>query len=412
MIALTKSIFLFLLILSVAFVYKQSPTEPVYFIFLAAFIVSIFCFLARVGGDSNKLYKVKIYNKYDFLFKFSWIFILFSWFYGVILGIINDVPQEYIFRNFAGMVFYILVPAFLMVKPSFKEVFNYLTVGLIIQGVFAIHYTSDIILNPSGFIVNASLSEARSAYSIGFIIAYPFLGFLLAYLFLTKNLNSDSFFKKPFRNNIIVSVFIFAVLYVLIVPSMSKGFILGVALVFLVVFSDVLFRVIVSFKITFKSIIFIFILLGCLFVLLFLYYDIIFHSFSGKEESNAIRGEQYSYIVSEFTFFGNGLGAPLASGYTRDDTRYGLELTYLSIIHKLGFISILFFFSYVLTIFYTLRGIFKKIFVLESYFILGLLGFMIPGIGNPILLSPMAVLLHSISIYLCTVLIKMEKNNV
>lgn len=412
MVSFTKLLFLFLLTLSIAFVYKDSTTDPVYFIFLMACLVSIFRFLIKAGGNPSNLYIINIYNKYDLLFKCSWLVILFSWLYGVTIGLINDVPKEYIFRNFAGMAFYVLVPALLIVKPSFKEVFSFLCVGFLIQVFFAIYYTSSIIVDPASFIINAGLSEARSAYSTGFVIGYPFLGLLLAYIFLNKNLNSSNFLKKPLRSNILLYIFIFSVLYVLIIPAMSKGFILAIAVIFLVFISDLFFRIIVSFKITLKSIFFIFILIICLIFLLFLYYDIIFYSFSGREESNAIRSEQYSYIVSEFSVFGSGLGAPLASGYTRDDTGYGFELTYLSIIHKLGFVSILFFFSYILTIFYALRGIFKKIFVLESYFILGLLGFMVPGIGNPILLSPIAVLLHSISIYLCTVIIKMEKNNV
>ena len=53
-----------------------------------------------------------------------------------------------------------------------------------------------------------------------------------------------------------------------------------------------------------------------------------------------IRTERASFLIREFSPFGNGLGSSLESGYARDNTGYGFELTYLNIIHKLHVVFI------------------------------------------------------------------------
>jgi hypothetical protein len=128
--------------------------------------------------------------------------------------------------------------------------------------------------------------------------------------------------------------------------------------------------------------------------------ELLLNSFSGEEASNSIRSEQFDKLVSDFTLLGSGLGSKLSSGYQRDVSGYGFELTFLNLIHKLGVFVIPIFLSYALTISVSIFRIYRKFQVLESFFVLGCMVYLIPGSGNPLLLSPQAVILHCMAMYI------------
>lgn len=126
-------------------------------------------------------------------------------------------------------------------------------------------------------------------------------------------------------------------------------------------------------------------------------------AFGSTLESELVEGsrdEQRSFLVNEFSFFGSGLGAALKSGYSRDVLGYSFELNYENLIHKVGVFSFVVFLSYFLTFVMIFKKYFKtgdpEIFGVS----LGLLFFLIPGYGNPILFAPTTVILHCIIIYI------------
>ena len=124
------------------------------------------------------------------------------------------------------------------------------------------------------------------------------------------------------------------------------------------------------------------------------------YTFSNKEISNSLRATQSGYLIKEFSVLGAGLGTPLQSGYVRDQTGYGFELTYLNIIHKLGLFSVALFGYYFATLALLFYRIFHRKFLLGSFLSLGLMGYLIVGAGNPLLLSAAAVALHSLAVYI------------
>ena len=129
-------------------------------------------------------------------------------------------------------------------------------------------------------------------------------------------------------------------------------------------------------------------------------YNVIAFSFSSGESSNSTRSEQFGYLVSEWSFSGAGLGSSLQSGYQRDETGYGFELTYINLVNKLGVLTIPLFLSYVSVLFYGIKFFFFEGRLFTGAWILGLMAFLIPGAGNPLLLAPVFVFMHFIAIML------------
>lgn len=129
-------------------------------------------------------------------------------------------------------------------------------------------------------------------------------------------------------------------------------------------------------------------------------YEVVLFSFSSGEGSNSVRSEQFDYLVSEWNFTGAGLGSSLDSGYKRDETGYGFELTYVNLVNKLGVFSLPLFLSYASTIFYGLKFFFLDGKRVAGAWVLGSMAFLIPGAGNPLLLAPVFVFMHFLAIML------------
>ena len=131
--------------------------------------------------------------------------------------------------------------------------------------------------------------------------------------------------------------------------------------------------------------------------------ELITNSFSDQEGSNTVRAEQFGYIENELTFIGSGLGAVLRSGYIRSpEAPYGFELSFLNLVHKLGWACIPLFLSYFLPIGYGLKLIFcrREHDILAGAFIIGVIGFIIPGYGNPLLFASNIILFHCLGLLL------------
>ena len=76
------------------------------------------------------------------------------------------------------------------------------------------------------------------------------------------------------------------------------------------------------------------------------------------------------------------------------------ELSYLNIIHKLGVFSMALFLYYLSTIILIVYRILHRKYLISSYFCFGLMAYLIIGVGNPILLSSTAIILHAIAVYI------------
>lgn len=332
---------------------------------------------------------------------YIWISIVISWIYGVLLGLFNQVPAELVFRNFFGLLVYMIFPYLLLIRPSPKQLIITVILAGLVQAVYGIQASFEMIQNPSLFIIENSVSDSRTFYSTGLVILFPLFSISIAHFILPRRIYINNYSSKIINSTNKV-IFLIIIMYALIVPAMSKGFILAL-------FMLITFFIALSFYYTVKTGIInvrtIIIVCITLFIFIYLfsnYYNIISYSYGSDEISNSRRSEQYYYLMSDLTWIGHGLGASLSSGYTRDGG-YGMELTYLNIMHKLGLFSIFLFLSYLLTLFVAISRIMRCVRVFESVFVLGSMGYLVVGAGNPILLSTVGVTLHSIGMYILVI---------
>jgi hypothetical protein len=67
--------------------------------------------------------------------------------------------------------------------------------------------------------------------------------------------------------------------------------------------------------------------------------------YSSEIAGNVTRSVQLEYIIADLNLFGRGLGSSV-TGYNVGGRTYGLELSYLNLIHKLGVFAIFILISY------------------------------------------------------------------
>jgi len=329
-----------------------------------------------------------------------WLWIVISWLIGVLIGLVNDVDPSLVFRNFFGLVVYIIFPVMLIVSPSLRSLIIMIFLAGIVQMCYGFERSYWLIINPVVFFnIKSSFSELRSFYNTGSIVIFPLFMVGVAHQLLLKHYFPNNYGQMVIRLSKSL-FFTLLTLIALVVPAMSKAYILATTILFL---SVVFFSISYSLKtgrIHKNIVLLIFLVVLLLYLLPSSFYEIIINSFSPQEVSNAVRSEQFGYIVSDFTFFGNGLGSSLSSGYVRDTRGYGFELTYVNIVHKLGVFSIFLFSSYVITLMVASIRIVRRVYVFESLFVIGLMGYLVVGVGNPLLLSTSAVILHCVAMYI------------
>jgi len=402
-----KLVLLFGLFLSLISVYGKELGDTPYFVLMIMSVLIIINRTVNAAFGWSLVLKTNFrhrgHSKIDKLFSKTLILVLagvvMSWGYGALLGVINLVPFEYVFRNYFGLLLYLLVPIIIMVSPNSKElIYTVMLAGLVQAAYGFTSVITGLLYDPYRFLIESNFYEARSLYSTGYVAIFPLFTLTFAMLILPKK-SYLGFFNKTISTGKLTIVCLLS-LCALIVPSMSKGYMLAAILLAALLIAISLYYSIITRKVNRRQ------LLIILFVLAFSSYLTIFHSdlivynFSSSEDSNFVRSEQYSYLIAELDWLGHGLGSSLASGYARDETGYGMELSYLNLIHKLGVLSVFLFTSYFITIVVSVLRIIRGIALSESIFSIGLMGYLIVGAGNPVLISPTGVTLHSIAIYI------------
>lgn len=346
---------------------------------------------------SSPVVGAKKMNAAQFVIFILPLFIFFSWCYGVLVGLSNGVNVSYVFSNFAGLALYILFYIFyysVRIDVSKKALF-FSAICSCVFGVYSV-FSAFASVGGGGEPDQVGLSGFRTLYSVTFLYVVPFLFLCLLRLFLQDKSRVN--LKSDLKAGIYFLLFGFT----LVVPAMSKGFILIFILIFVLVF-------IKGYALALRSLVigknlfvmtFVAALAGILLLLFTDFYNVLLFSFSSGEGSNSIRSEQFDYLVSEWSFSGAGLGSSLLSGYQRDDTGYGFELTYVNLVNKLGFLSVPLFLSYCTIVFFGLKFFFFDDKRVSGAWVLGLMAFLIPGAGNPLLLAPAFVFMHFIAMTL------------
>jgi hypothetical protein len=320
------------------------------------------------------------------------------WVYGATLGIVNQIPVQDVFRNFAGLVVYLFFYALWLYRPKLSTVLVLLLSAVIVQVFYGMLGSLQLLTSRASIMGLGSVSDLRAYYSTGLLLCFPLIS---AWLFARNNYANPDLKLPRVARALLKSKVLFATMcYAVLIPAMSKGFMLAFGTLIAIYLAYLFFR-------SFRSVhylaglgLIVFLGIG---VSLFLpreFFELLFFSFSSQEASNAVRAQQLPELVSDLKVMGNGLGAPLASGYARRTTAYGFELTYVNLLHKLGIFAVPLFLSYLLVLGTSLYRLFRGVKVLTSALALGCMMYMIPGIGNPILLAPHFVVLHCIAIYI------------
>ena len=332
------------------------------------------------------------------------IVMFISWLYGFTNGFISGNEPTSVINNFFGMSLYLVYFCFLITKPDKNTIYKVIVLAALMNSIYALFYFTEYwFLGGAGQLgevdKDGGLSAMfRSYYSIGVLITLP----VLSTLFISKISNSQELLVRSmagFKVGYYAPTFLFV--FVLVGTTASKGFALCFMFMVCLLTAIYAFRSIIVKKKYFRS--WYLVVFGTIgFILALTTTELgnkVQHSFSAKEASNSSRNEQRDYLVAEFSVLGAGLGGVLNSGYKRDDLGYGFELTYENLIHKLGVFALLPFlgllYPFVLALFNILVG--KNVFYSSVSF--GLMLYLIPSSGNPMLFSPFCVIMHCVAIY-------------
>lgn len=396
------SLLLGVMTLSMVVVYEETLGDIPYWVLLTGGVILAPAVLVRSisGGfkscGNRRDHSVSMSVR---ILRVLWVFIVISWAIGLGVGLGNGYERIAIMRNFFGFTVYALMLALLVLKPSVPGLVKSLIVGGVSQILVALFVivTEGVSIDLSGAL---SISEFRALYSVGFICIFPIASSSL-FLLLCPNAETIEG-PMPSKARAVVKSPIFALVSIgaALLPSMSKGFLLGaaalIALHICTAIASALHR-----KIMPTAVIVSVALVALGWTLMPAEANrLLLDSFSVSEQSNATRHEQRSLILSETTLFGNGLGAPLRSGYARHSDGYGFELTYFNLAHKLGVFMFPLILSYLVTVGLALSRMVRLKRPIEASLALGCMLYLIPGIGNPILLAPTMVVLHCAAMYL------------
>ena len=316
--------------------------------------------------------------------------LLFVWSYGVIVGLLNGNNIVNIVSNFAGLLLYSLYYAFHVLRVDYIRIVKAVLLASLISLFF-------------GFVLgiyNIVFSESLvSLINTRIIIFGNMMTYVIIYAWSLASLISPSTLVDPFLQQLnlskkkAVSLLIISMLTIFF--SWSKGFLLSMIVVtliiFLLMYKRYLFR-----TITHKNVLYFF--TAIIFLLPFIiftgYIDLFTSIFDKSDISNQVRLYQLTYLINDLTLFGNGAGA-LIQGYGNNS--YGVEMVYVNIVHKYGLISIFIFLGIILTVAKILLK-FRFSFLLMSI-LFSFMMYLLPSLGNPILLAPLSVILHVVVLY-------------
>lgn len=383
---------------------KYFSIGPFDIAYLLCLLIMLTTFLANSKFSPPK-------NKYEFIP----LFFTLSYIYGVGLGLLNGNPTSDVFSNFAGLFLFFFLYYFSISKLTFETVLS-------ITKVIAIIFVAEIIvflliglflgetnsrLIASRYMIKGLSTDAGDNYSRYFITNSSWVFILIFLLFDYAITGKREYImrmrilpriKSPIVMFTISFILLNTLLYLVLIKSGSKGFLLACIINFSVILiSFFLRRRNIYNKLLASIIIIIFLMANNNFQsILNMFTDI----FSADASGNSVRLAQIDLIRERLTIFGNGLGANFES----DDKRtYGLELTYMNLIDKLGLIGFL-----IGIIYFSIFLKFASFLIFTKQKFIGLLGlgltsFIWPSIGNPMLLSVSYVIALLFSIRLISI---------
>lgn len=312
------------------------------------------------------------------------------WAYGFILGLLSSNELAYTVRNFAGMSLYLSYYIFSYMKLDAKSLVKIVFIAAIINAIYSyMHVFWFFFLTDYNY-----FSYLRLYYSSGLIVISPIISCFIASIVISEKNNAYCYggFKGVFWA--VFLVFPYAVF------SFSKGFLASFVFLIMIYWFCVLIKMTTSTRISIVAFCYFNLVVGMSVFVSFQFGGDLLFLYSAAEASNMIRSEQLNYLVSEFSFWGNGLGAVPENDYVRNlEFPYGFELSYLNVIHKIGVFSILLFLCYGASVLIPLYNLLTRREIYYSSLALGAMMYLVPAYGNPILFGPISAFLHCIAVY-------------
>lgn len=316
--------------------------------------------------------------KYDkTILSFLPLTLLLCWIYGVFVGLIN--LNNFVFINNVGIVFF-LSYYFLNTFNLNLEDYVKILLNTSLISFFAYLYSISSIFNYT-FVTNFLVGK-RIAYNIFGIFPFLVYPILIYNIFFNKE-------KYLIIKNVCINYLIFILLSIIAVVFVaSKGIYLFIIFVFIILLAT-------HFKNIKRQ------LIGALFLVSIFFYNILsgLTIFGLEDQSNENRYKQFDAVVSELSIFGKGWGATfISSDLDRDDAGYSIELSYLNLVHKIGFFALFFFLFYMYMFYLIFKYLFKNDVHLKKSALLslGLSCYLFISIGNPTLFAPIFVFLNCI----------------
>lgn len=324
------------------------------------------------------------------------IFII-VWFYGVLIGVSYGNEWIGIIRNFAGMTLYSMYYVLLCLKIPKERILKIVFLAALFDILVAIGMS---ITNYRAMMLRPLIAEQsnllRLYYSSSLDVIYVLIASLMTVLLVRKG-RLDVF---PITNSRAANFGLLLLGIFSIILSLSKGFLLGLIFILIVIPTVIFIREFSLSRFIVKIAVY---LVPIFFVAGMLYNiglgDLVENIFASDEISNASRYEQIEKLQSDYSYWGKGLGAKLESGFERDAMGYGFEVSFHNLIHKIGIFSIILFFLYFYTFYRAIVNLYRGTAMVYGAAAIGSMCFLFPSAGNPSLFSPTAVVLHSIALY-------------
>ena len=360
------------------FIFLWAPFDNSLYEYLVFFLFAIYVMLSSKG-------KLRLGSYYRMP-----LLLLLLWVYGVIIGILNGNEYQYIFRNFAGLVFY---SCYFFLENK-KIDLNCLRRFLIRMGIFTGIVTLAIYIDQ--FVVHLNylgnipfLNNYTQTVSVEFVIYFPsreLMGVLFSYC-----LYNLLYRKKELLFNIIG---ISLSLITIVICGKSSGDTLALMILAILIIMSRLQKNVKN-----KAIGYLIIGIGIILIIFgMIFENIMFMSnFFGKDVSgNAIRYGQIQYLLDprNFKVFGHGLGAKLIGNIRSNEFPYSCEVIYLNLIHKFGIVAFFIFGIYIVNSIQSIKILFSKNENANNVFPISCLMYLITSLGNPMLFSSVTVTLH------------------
>lgn len=387
MLSINKVIVLFLFVF-----FATNFVTPVYYLLFFTVCLFFCIFIARG-------IKIPFSKREDYIA----ISFLLVWFYGFTIGFIRGNNLNYVIANFAGMTCYLFYFVLTTLKYNKKLLSKIILLSGLIVSVISIIKLFFYIFGVNiplisiilGNDVGISSTGQLRVYFSTLTVAYPLLGMSIYSVLFSSSCRVLYLNKK-----IIALLLLIITIISLFFVASSKGFILGALFIILIIPFVVYIRKLKFLKIDISFLFFIFLCL-CIIISLFYfdYFSIIEMMFDNSDSSNNVRYDQLSYIINDCSFFGNGLGSVVPGIVRSEEGPYGFELTYINLIHKFGVFSIILFLNWIYMFCELIILIYKNRSIDSSIVALSSMGYMLPSIGNPLLMHPSLVILNCITLY-------------